>query len=196
MYKTDIERLVAQARQIERLGMEVLEDAETLAANDTDTSTATDLGEKQTELQNEMEQALLDIETALERSDGVGHTPNYTPSLDSFTVEWDESAEEATIAYNGDKDLSNQYITVYVAGEEVNNLFSDPTSTGEQEVIDTSSLNDMDEVVVEWIATDDGSGKYTLPNSNRAPVSKSNLPPQSKLVGDTHTYSASIEISR
>jgi len=196
MYEADIERLVAQAQRIERLGMEVLDDAETLDENGADTSTATELGNKQTNLQDELEQTILDFEAALESSDGVGRGPKYEPGGNAFTITWDSSSETATIEYSGSIDLNNQNITVTVAGSEQSNMFSDPTSTGETETIDTSGLSSNDRISVSWVSTDYGDSKMALPNTARAPVDKANLPSNSRLVNDTTTYETELVIER
>lgn len=196
MYRRDIERIVAQAQRIQNIGFDLLSDAEAISSEGVDTSTSTNLGNSQSELQDEMEQLLLDIETGLEKSDGIGGSPDYKPDLSSFGITWDEGTETATITYSGDPQLSNSDITVTVAGSVQNNLFSDPTETGDSVTVDTSGLVDADEIVVEWIATDTQSQRIQLPNSSRAPVSKTNLPPESNITSSSVVHSTQFTITR
>lgn len=189
MYETDIERLVAQAQRIQRVGNELLDKTETLEESGVDVSTNVKVSEKQQELQQQLKQAISDFNDAHSRSNMVGRSPEYDYGRGSFSFTEDYKNSTVTIEYTGDVELhpSDANIVVTLAGSEITNVFNSPTQTGDTFNIDTSGVSDGDELRVEWKAKT--IGKSNLPEVASPAVDSSALP-HSQLIDESTQFDA------
>lgn len=176
MYETDLERLTAQAQRIYTIGTEVLEDTKILTENNADPSTAPRVGEKQSDLQDELEKAISNFAVALERSDSVSRRPEYEYGQSTFSAEYDVENSEIVFTYNGDVDLTPGDISVevLVGGSVQNSVINGKVRPGDSFTVDVSGESAGTEVELRW--HDKAKGKGQLPNQARAPIDRSPLP--------------------
>lgn len=190
MNTIEAERLNRQASRVRQLSDELETMSITITGAESNTGDAPNIGEKQTRLQDELEQLISDAHHMLEHSDGLQNERSYEHPRDSFTVE-ENSDGDYVITYTGGLDLDAGVTTVYVDGAEYSSQFSGTITTNDTMTVPSTDVSSM--VEVEWDTDLSHNVKWEFPNGTRVPIDDmSNLPETS--YHDPQTFNTTFRV--
>jgi len=148
MHKIDIERTRRQVERVADKAQEIVELVETVSDAGYDVSGNKKVTQKQSELVDELAQALSDFNELTNRAETVElNDISYSPSYSDVSLTHDSDNKEVTIEYTGSKTISLSDVTVLKAGSEIT-PFSSELTNGSSVSIDVSGLSDGDSVSI------------------------------------------------